>query len=181
MPYRFTSPTHSCILETHTCEWKGGCRRKVAIGLPLCWQHSRLEYGVKVAPSTIKGGGKGLFATKEFEKGKRICPYGGRLLTRAELDRLYPGKHLAPYAENVSKEYVRDAACVRGIGSMANGVPRKKESNAETYVSTNRAPWLRATKRIKEGEEILNHYGPEYFEDPDIHTSKTRYVRKSKN
>lgn len=177
MPYEFSSQTHTCLLETHTCEWKNGCKRRVAIGLPLCWQHSRKQYGVRTGPSSIPGAGKGLFAVRDFAKGDVICPYGGRLLTGEQVERLYPGETLAPYVERVSRDVYRDAACVRGIGSVANGMRLKSESNAETFVRRTRVPWLRALKHIPEGTEILNHYGNEYFSHPNIHTSTTRRVR----
>ncbi len=181
MPYSFVSPTHSCHLETHQCEGttaRGRCRRRVTIGLPMCWQHSQTTYGVRVAPSTIPGAGQGLFARRDFRPRDPICPYGGRLLTADEVERLYPGTTLAPYVERISKEYARDAACVRGIGSMANGMRRRTDSNAETYVRAHRVPWLRALRRIRAGEEILNHYGQEYFDESHVHTSTTTYVRR---
>lgn len=182
MPYVFLSPTHSCMLETHRCEATtayGQCRRRVTIGLPLCWQHSQQVYGVRMAPSTIAGAGRGLFATRDFQRGEVVCPYGGRLLTAGEVEQLYPGDTLAPYVERLSGKAARDAACVRGIGSMANGMPRREDSNAETFVRRNRVPWLRAIRRIRQGEEIFNHYGAEYFEDANVQTSTTKYVRSS--
>ena len=175
MPYTFSSPTHTCVLETHQCAWHAGCRRQVTIGLDLCWQHCRKQYGVKVAPSSL--GGRGLFAVRDVARGASICPYGGRLLTTQEAEQLYPGDTLAPYMEQISSRAYRDAACVRGVGAMANGTRRKADSNAETYVREGRMPWLRAHKRIRAGDEILNHYGPEYFAGDTIHTSVTRYHR----
>lgn len=176
MPYIFSTDHFSCQLETRPCEWEAGCKRKVTIGLSLCWQHSRIKYGVAVAPSRIADAGKGLFAVRDFAKGEFICPYGGRLLTQAQLDRLYPEDALAPYVEDLHNGYYRDAACVRGIGSLGNGSSRKADSNAEAYLRTARTPWLRALKRIDEGDEIIIHYGRQYFAE-DIHTSVTRYRR----
>lgn len=178
MPHVFQTDVYACRLESHPCQWSGGCKRLVTIGLPMCWQHSRIHYGVKVGPSTIPGAGNGLFAIRTFAPREKLCPYGGRLLTQTQMDDLYPGKGtLAPYAEQISKTHYRDAACVRGLGSMANGMAYKKDSNAETFVSTDRVPWLRAIKRIPAGQEILNHYHSDYFRG-DIHPSSTRYVRK---
>ena len=178
MPYHFSSPTYSCHLETHLCAWPGGCRRRVAIGLPMCWQHSRMAYGVRVGPSTIPEAGRGLFARRAFRKGEVICPYGGQLISVDEVERRYPGDTLAPYVEQISDTEYRDAACVRGLGSMANGMARRADCNAETFVRRDRTPWLRAFKPIPEGTEIFNHYGPEYFAEGTVNTSSTRYVRQ---
>lgn len=137
-----------------------------------------MQYGVRVAPSTIPNAGRGLFAMRDFAQGDVVCPYGGRLMNAEELERLYPGDTLAPYVEKIDANTFRDAACVRGIGSMANGMPRKRQSNVETFVRRDRTPWLRALRRIPRGAELINHYADEYFSHPDIHTSRTRYVRR---
>ena len=177
MPYRHTSTHFCCELRAAQCAWAAGCRRRVTIGLPHCWQHSKLVYGVKTAPSTIPGGGKGLFATRDFAKGERICPYGGALLTAREIDDRYPGDTLAPYAVKVFHDAYRDAACDRGIGSMANGMRWKRDCNAELFATKGKVLWLRAIRAIRTGDEILNHYQSDYFADDDLHTTITQYVR----
>ena len=94
--------------------------------------------------------------------------------------RATPGDAVAPYGEQISTNRGTDAACVRGLGSMANGVARKRDANARTQTRVpGRTPWLRANRRIRAGEEILNHYGPEYFQG-DI-ASTTTYVRRRKS
>ena len=77
MPYRFDGGGHTCELETRRCAHPGGCARQVTLGLPLCWQHTRLALGLRVAESTIPNAGKGLFALRDFAKDEWICDYGG--------------------------------------------------------------------------------------------------------
>ena len=180
MPYRFDGGGHTCELETRRCAHPGGCKRAVTLGLPLCWQHTRLALGLRVAESTIPNAGKGLFALRDFAKDEWICDYGGELMSMAALHARYPGDAVAPYGEQISTNRGTDAACVRGLGSMANGVARKRDANAKTQTRVpGRTPWLRALRRIRAGEEILNHYGPEYFAG-DI-ASTTTYVRRRKS
>ena len=63
-----------CRLECKRCEGKtkGGegpqCKRRVCVGLPMCWSHAR-QGGVKVKQSG-GGRGKGLFAFASKRRGE---------------------------------------------------------------------------------------------------------------
>jgi len=125
-----------------------------------------MVYGVRISPYPIAG--LGLFA--ERSRGEWIVPYSGRVLTWRQLESMYPSNTLAPYVEQVSDNMYIDAACVRSIGSLANGAAEAKRSNAETSwrggSGARGGLWLWARRGIREGEEIINHYGESYFEEP---------------
>ena len=63
-------------------------------------------------------------------------PYGGETFSAADIKQHYPGDTLAPYAEEISVNRFADAACVRGIGSMANGMAYREDSNVVTHART---------------------------------------------
>lgn len=186
MPYIFLSPKFVCRLESEVCTHPS-CKRKVVIGLPLCWQHSRkiLGVGIKTHPTF----GKGLYAFKDFSRGDVICPYGGRPVTDSNLDSMYDGH--APYALTDDKHGKNtDAACKRGVGSMANGASTKKESNASSHYQSLVNPitgkeeetfYLVATKRIQKGDEIVHHYGTDYFSRKIDKHSNTHYITPKQN
>ena len=178
MPYRFVDETFDCILQTKKCKM---CRRKVTLGLDLCWQHARMEYKVKMGESRIPNAGKGLFAMRPFKKNEWICPYGGEHITEKTLDRRYPGDALGAYVEKVDKNTFYDAACRRGIGSIANGSPTSQNSNVVAMTRyVGKSPWLRATRNIRTGEELINNYGDEYFLG-NISSNVTRYMRPKRS
>lgn len=159
------------------------CKNRVCIGAPTCWIHSKQEYAVRVKPSTIAGTGKGLFAETDFDEDDWICPYGGSVITPNCFDQRYPGNiTTAPYAvalDNGRRPRTYDAACDRGIGSMANGLFNRQGMarpvglhNARMINHpTKRTLWLQATKDINANEEIFSYYGAAY-KIVDDHTTK---------
>lgn len=183
----FRNENFQCPLLCDQCTFiteSGRCKRRVCFGWPDCWQHTIIEYGVKTRPSTIKGAGKGLFATRPFYKGEWICPYHGQITPKQCLDTLYPGDTLAPYAVEVDGSGVFvDSACTRGIGSMANGLflggvsNHRARHNAELQRDFDHSDnvWLIATKNIAAGQEIFVWYGETYQLDNSYETVRSRY------
>jgi len=153
------------------------CKRKCVIGLPCCHSHLPIQYHVQVRPSRIPGAKKGLFADNRTKgendivfmgpkhrrysvlPGERICPYFGEVLTQPQLEERY-GMFTAPYAIKISKDRYEDGAIQRGVGSIINHKPRS-QSNCEFFVSQNEI-WIRAKKRIRNGEELYVSYGNDY-------------------
>lgn len=158
------------------------CRNRVCIGFPTCWIHSKITYGVKVKDSLEVNSEKGLFATRDFETGDWICPYSGELITNQCLEARYPGDRTAPYAvSRASDNLYIDSACVRGIGSMANGRFKRDGfsrnrclHNAEIVTRRGAGIWLKAIRDIEEGDEIFVYYGDEYRLDLDHNTKRTK-------
>jgi len=159
------------------------CSRQVCVGLPLCWQHTRAAWNVAIRQAGPRVG-KGLFAAAPtgapsavrrrqaplFRKGDLIVPYApAEELAPEELDERYDyggWQVTAPYAVPLpsSPDVVLDAACVRNVGSLAND-PRGRRglrSNAE-LTEENGTLWLRATRAVRDGDEILLNYGPDYW------------------
>ena len=165
------------------------CKNRVCVGHPFCWVHIRAKYGVKVQKSNIPGAGKGLFATRDIKKNTWICPYIGEVIDAQCLEQRYPGGVTAPYAEemplNVSPKLYTDSACWRSVGSMANAIFKANGAVAsmrQHNCITRYRPvgegfkgiWLKSTKNIKAGTEILNWYGDGGYELQSNHTTKRR-------
>ena len=176
----FECPINSVRCSAHNSNG-ARCKRRVCIGSPYCFGHLPMYLHLKIMPSTIPHGGKGLFAfdkTKEnneivFKKGTVICEYGGEFITYDELDDRY-GDYTGPYAMHLSNQTVQDCTCKRDVGSIANTANVKKNNNAEFYVSTApiRQVKLRAKRNILNKQEILIDYGDEYLmHEPNIHHS----------
>jgi hypothetical protein len=183
-----------CVRCSHINESTGQrCKNKVCIGTPICHVHLTTDHNLKIQESTIPNAGKGLFAWDRhadekdiiFKKDQAIIEYTGDIVTSAELKERYD-KYTAPYglASNFEGLFI-DAACDRSIGSLANKPLQSSQSNAKFYYSrtrnedgtyTNKAK-IRATKNIRNGQEILISYGRGYkFNEPVRHL--TKYVRK---
>jgi len=168
-----------CDQCTHLTNSGIRCRRRVCLGYPTCWQHTIQQYGIQVKESSIQGAGKGLFVTRDFKKGEWICPYVGEVIDQnCTYQRYTPGQTCPYMIEKDGTEYI-DAACVRGIGSMANclvknnGDVRSVEAHNASFswrTSLNE-PWLKTTKNIKKGREIFVYYGSD-FKVQDNHITK---------
>jgi hypothetical protein len=145
----------------------------------MCWIHNQGKKGLKIKQSTLQNAGKGLFAvTKKggnrdrpvFKPNEVITKYDGLPRTAEEIDEMY-GEYTAPYTLLVGRgqnEHNIDAACRRGIASLANHKPASR-ANAKLTETGN----LTATKNIFDGQEIFASYGRAYrFDEPT--TIKTK-------
>ena len=89
--------------------------------------------------------GRGLFATKAFEHGDRICEYTGRLY-RGDT---YPDNR---YLFEINDLWTLDGSPKSNIGRWAN---HSCKPNAATEVTQRKRVWLYAIQRIRPGEEIV--------------------------
>ncbi len=187
----FQTADWSCPLVCQQCEHTTAngvqCKNRVCFGFPLCWMHNSLRYGVKSKDSTIPNAGKGLFATRKLPKNSWICPYVGESTTMTCINQRYPGDTTASYTEQMPgpQQIAVDAACSRGIGSLANAL-----FNADGSVSSLRRHncisryrpvgdgtpglWLKTTKTIKIGDEIFHWYGDGGYMLQDNHSTRRR-------
>lgn len=160
-----------CQLTCATCSatTKSGlkCKNRVCIGLPDCWLHTYANKYLRAKESNIPGAGKGLFALSKtedgilFRKGQIVCAYSGQRISRQELDRRYDD-FTAPYGLcGHGNKNCEDAACERGLGSLANGTLDYRQANIEYRVRKGKL-CLIATKNIMNGHELLADYGREY-------------------
>ena len=165
MPMAFRSPLFACALRCGRCTAKttGGlrCRNRVCLGAPVCWQHTRRDKGLRLAKSTIPGAGRGVFALgRSFRAGEIVCTYEGERMSKAQVDRRYPGDVTAPYTLCSPGGRCMDGACRRGVGSMLNGV--MDGSHNVVFDWHKGRPVVRATRAIRDGDELLADYGPDY-------------------
>jgi hypothetical protein len=175
---RYEQPNHiNCSLKCIQCEGgrkdKKQCTRKVCIGLPVCWQHARSEYHVRVKNGVH---GKGLFAEKAFEEGDFIVPYFGEVINAAEFERRFGYDDKAIYTtylkkdeKNPENDRFESGECQRGLGSIINHSD-SPNAGIGTKGKTRRA-YIFALKDIEAGKEILLNYGDEYtFNSHDYQT-----------
>ena len=124
--------------------------------------------GLRVGPSLIKLAGFGLFATREFIKNEYITHYEGEKISRQEaLLRRLRGEdsHIkCLYLMGDCIDGIKGKAVVKGCGgaSLANDARTQKENNTR-YETRNGTIWLRATRDIAKGEELLVSYGRAYW------------------
>jgi hypothetical protein len=145
------------------------CKLTTCIGTPYCWLHQLSKNHLRVMDSKIKNAGKGLFAMDKstvdkkerdgrqkavFRQGQTIVAYGGEKITHQEKHARYRG-HTAPYG--LGTTHTEDAACKRGIGSIANHKPPSASNS--NFVFRNGRWVLVARKRILHGNEITATYG----------------------
>lgn len=160
-----------CDLRCATCSatTKSGrrCKNRVCIGLPECWQHTFANRYLRVKESNLPFAGKGLFALSKtdqgvlFRKNQIVCAYNGQHVSRQELDRRY-NDFTAPYGLcGYGNKTCEDAACERGLGSLANGTLNHRQANIEYRIRGGKL-CLIATKNIQNGQELLAYYGSEY-------------------
>lgn len=138
-----------------------------------------LEDSLTLARSSIKGAGKGVFATKDLPKGFQI-PYFGKLY-RGKWKEIEPFVTDFTYVFHDEEEaYVIDAhprfnRCASNFGFRINEPSRGKKPNSAFKTSTKWASLIAPisivlTKSVKAGEEIWVYYGSEY--------DRSDYVRK---
>lgn len=194
MPYRFKffrpgehTSSFQCTLEALQCAGvnKNGsqCRRTSVIGLPFCWTHLLNEKKLRIKPSNLPDAGKGLFALKRnaeageilFRPGDTIIKYEGEVIDRPVLEQRY-GEFTAPYGVQMYKGMFEDGACVRGAGNLANHATGSRV-NARLAINTreNRV-LLKATKNIRNDQEIFINYGKDYSFSEGTRYS-TKYAR----
>jgi len=119
---------------------------------------------------------RGLFACGKgnevvFEKDDLIVSYIGEVLNQNELDNRYVGAdETAPYTEDVDDDVYVDAACMRGVASLANDarpgstcVGDTCKTNAKFVSEGGNYPFLKAIRRIRNGHEIFVEYGDFYW------------------
>jgi hypothetical protein len=176
-----TGTTFQCKVQCGRCvaRNKNGtrCKRNVCTGRKVCHTHRKVDVGLEVKTSNIPNAGKGLFAAREFKKDSVIGVYAGEVLTLAQHSARHgANKHdHGPYSIQVGNRIV-DAACRRGLMSLANGSKSMARANAR-FVDNIRPSGginVKATKRIRSGQEIIVYYGADYFKSAKYHTHTTK-------
>lgn len=146
------------------------CKRNTCDRYKYCWQHLKSVKGLSIQKSQIPNSGKGLFAHRDMKKGELIT-YSKTPVSCDKIDEIYPGDMLASYAYADRKKNVcwDGASTQSGYGRYANdGKVSGKGVNAKFFVKKKNGKkflYLKLTKNIKKGTEILIDYGQEYWKD----------------
>jgi len=162
----------------------------------MCWQHTRTQQHLQVKNSTIPHAGQGLFAwgpTRAarnnhdivFPTNAFIAPIQGRPTSAAQLDARY-GDHTAPYGasssvartgqpfvDGLGERYVGQYANTRLGHATADGRRRSVQAGTNASFSSFRKDghmWIKASKPIRSGQEILAYYGRDYLMEPNAKT-----------
>lgn len=174
---KFKTREFACSLYCGPCRaqtnYNRPCRNRVCVGLTRCWRHRARDDRIRIRRSKIPGAGKGVFAEIDrndpdaivFKSGAEIGRYYGEKITLAEATRRYGGGREPYVLQPTNNSQIIDAACRRGVWSMANGGANKDDSNArfsKRYCSDGGLK-IFATKDIMGGEEIIVNYGQGYF------------------
>lgn len=173
----------TCKLVTLKCTFIRAngtqCQRRVSYGMPMCWQHMKSEYGVRIGRTELvdpqthqRHDFTGLFAFgRSFRAGENIVPYVAHHMTANEelaahnaVDSFYrrvTGNQNAQgflmYAHGSGGQTV-DAACVRSAAALANTGNLARANNASIQIYQGE-PVVQARRLIRDGDEILVDYG----------------------
>jgi hypothetical protein len=162
--------SESCLLHCYYC-----------LCTPALLSCKVIGDGLEVKPSTIPGAGNGLFCTVPFRKNEYVTQYSGLEISgtalesalREERAALKRGRdpHSHTLSINCHKAIVGlsaiPATSGQGGGSYANDARERGRNNTEyqrlQLSGATELIVLRATRDITEGEEILVHYGDDYW------------------
>jgi hypothetical protein len=159
IPSQSIRKSKQCIAETL---YQRRCRKRTA-HTHKCWIHLAKQDNLRIKPSNIINGGKGLYSWKKsIPRGAVISKYTGRQRTKQQLDKKY-GDAVAKYAlcnargRCVDANHTTDAAA--RFANDARNTPFKNNS----IIQGNRRFRLKASKRILPHREIFTSYGDEYW------------------
>lgn len=124
-----------------------------------------LEKELVVKRSTIPKSGKGLFTKKPIPKGTPIVEYKGKI---SDWENANHEDGNNPYIFYVNRNHVIDALKrLRALARYANdglGLKRVKGvTNNSSYITKGKRVFIKATKDIPAGSEILVDYGKDYW------------------
>jgi SET domain-containing protein len=125
-----------------------------------------LEKQLVVKRSTLKGAGKGLFTTKDIDKGAKIVEYKGKITKWAAVD---DRKGMNGYIYYVTRNHVIDAwydkKALARYANDAKGLLRTDGlSNNCTYRIEGLRVYIYAMRHIVAGTELFVGYGKEYWD-----------------
>jgi hypothetical protein len=140
------------------------CRKRTA-HTEKCWIHLAKQNNLRIKPSHIIGGGKGLYAWKrKIPRGTNIGKYTGRQLTKKQLNQRY-GDETAKYAlcnrrgNCIDSNYTTD-----GAPRFANDARKTPFQNNAKMKGSRNIFRLKASKAIPPNQEIFTSYGKEYWQ-----------------
>ncbi len=171
---------NTCIAAKKT---GGKCTRSTCKYGPKCWQHTQIQDGLAVKPSTVPGAGQGLFAKRTFHNNEKIATYTGERITQRQLDQRYGAGHhtlgeyvIKKYGSGKNSVYIDARKTNSGVARYANDCHgSSQDCNAEFKSAgksrgknggkAKRSVIIKATKNIRPNTEILTSYGNEYWQN----------------
>ena len=122
-----------------------------------------------VKPSQLTGSGKGLFTKKFIPKGTLVVEYKGRLRTWKEIKEQSSKRYIYEYMYAINdNKYIDASRTYKALARYANdamGLKRLKGvTNNCVYTDDGMKAFIKATKDIPAGSEILVRYGKEYWD-----------------
>jgi hypothetical protein len=117
-----------------------------------------------VENSSIPGAGNGLFTSADIEKGQLIVEYTGEITTWENVR--HDSSNM--YIYFVSEDHVINAKdfpdAIARYANDAHGITRVQGIyNNSRFVNIDGTIYIKATKLIRAGSEILVEYGKEYW------------------
>lgn len=103
--------------------------------------------------------GLGLFAGEDIKKGELIIEYIGEILNKEQADK----KATSQYLFEVSRNKTIDGTPRWNIARYCNHAC-EEAANAESEIKKGRV-FIRAIKKINEGDEIVYDYGEEFVKE----------------
>ena len=143
------------------------CSRTTCKYANMCFQHSKSTHGLQVKNSHIPNTGQGLYTTKTIKKGQKVASYGGSVVSQNAYNQNPSG-----YGIHLNNNQVLDGKSTQsGLGRYANTcktankrLGQCKGQNAKLTVNhRNQTASIKATKKIKAGEEVYVPYGNNFW------------------
>jgi len=155
------------------------CGTQTTIPFEVCHTCALDYLHLQVRQSTIENAGLGVFAYNPhvdndaiiFTKKAKILEYVGENITTQEVNTRYRDL-TAPYAVRVNRDTAIDSTLARGLASLINtGGLTLEENNCElSYATRTRKMNIKATKNIRNNQELFCYYGDDYHFD-SVHTT----------
>jgi SET domain-containing protein len=122
-----------------------------------------------VKTSTLPGCGRGLFTKKFIPKGTLVIEYKGKVKTwkdiRVESKKLYIYEYMYTINDNLYIDASRSYKALARYANDAMGFKRVKGiTNNCVYTHDEAKAFIKATKDIPAGSEILVRYGKMYWD-----------------
>ena len=116
----------------------------------------------RIRKSNIDRKGRGLYATKDIEKGTKIVDYVGKIITKKQTELSEKFDNSKPiYLFNLNNRYDLDGDVSWNTARLIN----HSCSNNCDYEGKGLRLWVTAIKYIKKDEEITADYGFGYDSD----------------
>ena len=149
-------PSQRCTADTRSGRQ---CAQRTCAG-EFCWVHLLQQRGLRIRGSLIPGAGKGLVAQRDFRPGDKIADYTGDIVPTG--GNLQNSMYVLELSEAVSIDAARTNA---GEGRWVNDAHNSGRRNNARFSCNQRAKTacLRATTRIRKGDEVLVSYGRNFW------------------